>query len=167
MIYDTTYPQNIWNRIQEPDLQQRHKVDQEFVLSVRMLSEIAFLQPNDETKGFKEFANHLWNVYNGYVIDLLQYFEDTYIDRYRRNAPRQQPSFPIHLWSKSSEHTTIFPAWSTTFRSSRGLFKVTSHRVIRICGNLLGCCKKKTGWSVMISFRILLETLLQPQQKRY
>ena len=59
MIYDTTYPQNIWKRIQELDLQQRHKVDQEFVLSMRMLSEIAFLQPNDETKGFKEFANHL------------------------------------------------------------------------------------------------------------
>ena len=32
--------------------------------------------------------------------DLLQYFEDTYIGRYRRNAPRHLPPlFAINLWN--------------------------------------------------------------------
>ena len=31
--------------------------------------------------------------------DLLDYFEDTYIGRYRLNAPRRPPMFPSALWN--------------------------------------------------------------------
>ena len=31
--------------------------------------------------------------------DFLQYFEDTYIGRYRRNVPRHPPLFTINLWN--------------------------------------------------------------------
>lgn len=74
-----------------------------------MLSAIAFLPPNDVIRGFEEFADCIWNVDNGYADDLLEYFEDTYIGRYLRNAPRRQPSFPIQLWTVSQNRQQIFP----------------------------------------------------------
>ena len=46
-------------------------------------------------QGFEELADHLRDVFNGDADDLLEYFEDTYIAKYRRNAPRRQESFPI------------------------------------------------------------------------
>ena len=74
-----------------------------------MLSEIAFLPPNDVIHIFEELVDHLRNAYNGDADNLLEYFEDTYIGRYRRNAPRWQPSFPIQLWTVSQNRQQIFP----------------------------------------------------------
>ena len=46
---------NIYKRIQELGLQQRYNEDQDFTLSLRMVSAIAYLPPNDVTQGFEQF----------------------------------------------------------------------------------------------------------------
>ena len=38
-------------------------------------------------------------LYDDVADDLLQYFENTYIGRYRRIAPRCPPLFAINLWN--------------------------------------------------------------------
>ena len=90
---------NIWKRIQEFVLQQWYKGDQKFALYLTLLSAIAFLPPNCLIRGFEELADHLRNVYNGAVDDLLEYFEYTYIGRYWGNALCRQASFPIQFWN--------------------------------------------------------------------
>ena len=65
--------------------------DQEFALHLRMLCATAFLLPADVVEGFEDLADRIRNTYNGDVDDLLDYFEDNYIGRFRRNAPRLLP----------------------------------------------------------------------------
>ena len=88
-----------------------------------MLSAIAFLTPNCLIRGFKELPDHLRNVYNGAADDLFQYFEDTYIGRYRRNALRRQASFPIQFWNifhrtdnKLSRKNNSVEEWQRAFQ---------------------------------------------------
>ena len=48
---------------------------------------------------FEKIADHLRNAFNEECDDLLDYFEDNYISRFRRNAPWRAPLFPINLWN--------------------------------------------------------------------
>ena len=86
-------------RIQHLGLQQRYNDDQEFSLHVRMLCALAFLPPDDVVQGFEDFTDHIRINYQGEVDNLLEYFEDTYIGRHRRNAPRRTAMFPVVLWN--------------------------------------------------------------------
>ena len=92
---------NVLKRIQNLDLQQRYNdnEDQEFALHLRMLYATAFLPPADVVQGFADLSDRIRNTYNGDVDDLLDYFEDNSIGRFRRNTPRLPPLFPINLWN--------------------------------------------------------------------
>ena len=90
---------NIWKHIQNLGLQQRYNDDQEFAVNLRMLCALAFLPPAHVIQGFDDLADHIRQNYNQDVDELLDYFEDTYIGRYRRNAPRRQPMFAIQIWN--------------------------------------------------------------------
>jgi len=59
---------------------------------------LAFLPPQDVIAGFEELSDAIRYHYNDKADDLLQYFEGTYIGRFRRNAPRRPPMFQIELW---------------------------------------------------------------------
>ena len=90
---------NVWKRIQHLGLQQRYNDDQEFSLHLRMLCALAFLPPDDVVQGFEDLTDHIRINYQGEVDNLLEYFEDTYIGRHRRNAPRRTAMFPVVLWN--------------------------------------------------------------------
>ena len=90
---------NIWKHVQSLGMQDRYNDEQEFALHLRMISAVAFLPPNDVINGFDDLCVEIRNLYNGDVDDLLEYFEDTYIGRFRRNAPRRPPMFSIDLWN--------------------------------------------------------------------
>ena len=64
-----------------------------------MLPALAFLPAGDVTEGFEELVDTIRILYDDVADDLLQYLEDTYIGRYRRNAPRRPPLFSINLWN--------------------------------------------------------------------
>ena len=64
-----------------------------------MLPALAFLQAGDGIEGFEELVDTIRILENDAADDLLQYFKDTYIGRYRRNAPRRPPHFAINLWT--------------------------------------------------------------------
>lgn len=90
---------NVWKHIQNLGMQVRYTQDQEFALHLRMICALAFLPPNDVINGFDDLSNEIRNTFNGDADDLLEYFEDTYIGRFRRNAPRRAPLFAIELWN--------------------------------------------------------------------
>ena len=64
-----------------------------------MLCAIAFLPLADVSQGFEELVDEIRNIYNNKVDELLDYFEDNFIGRFIRNAPRCPPSFALDLWN--------------------------------------------------------------------
>ena len=90
---------NIWKHTQHQGLSQRYNQKEEFALYIRMLPALAFLPAGDVIEGFEELEDTIRILCDDVTDDLLQYFEDTYIGRYRRNAPRRTPLFAINLWN--------------------------------------------------------------------
>ena len=64
-----------------------------------MLPALAFLPAGNVIEGFEELVDTIRILYDDVADDLLQYFEDTYMGRYRRNAPRRPPIFAINFWN--------------------------------------------------------------------
>ena len=90
---------NIWKHTQHLGFSQRYNQEEEFTLYIKMLPALAFLPAGDVIEGFEELVDTIRILYDDVADDLLQYFEETYIRRYRRNAPRRRPLFAINLWN--------------------------------------------------------------------
>ena len=69
--------------------------------SLRMITAPAFVPADNVIQAFENLSDHLRYTYPDIegTDQLLEYFEDTYIGRYRRNAPRRPPHFSIELWN--------------------------------------------------------------------
>ena len=108
---------NIWKHTQHLGLFQRYNQEEEFALHViRMLPALAFLPAGDVIEGFEELVDTIRVLYNDVADDLLQYFEDTYIGRYRRNAPRRPPLFAINLWNMFNRTDSSLEGWHRSFQ---------------------------------------------------
>ena len=75
--------------------------DEEVALTIRMLAALEFVPPNDVIDLFDTFADYSRDVYGQDLEDMLDYFEDNYISRFRHNAPRKRPTFNIETWTCS------------------------------------------------------------------
>ena len=62
-----------------------------------MISALAFVPPDNVVAYFEELADYLRDVFNEYCDNLLDFFGDKYIGRFKRNAPRKAPLFSINL----------------------------------------------------------------------
>ena len=67
--------------------------DTQFSLFLRMIVATPFMPAANVVAGFAEVCDEIRNNYQAEADDLLGYFEDTYIGRYRMNAPRRPPLF--------------------------------------------------------------------------
>ena len=85
--------------MQDFGLQIRYTADEEFALTIRMLAALAFIPPNDVIDSFETLADYSRNGYGLELDDMLDYFQDTYIGRFRHNVPRRRPTFNIETWS--------------------------------------------------------------------
>ena len=93
---------NIWKKIQSIGLHQRYNVDLEFALHVRMIPALAFVPSDQVVDVFERVSDQITRIYADEVDlmnQLLIYFEDNYIGRLRRNAPRAAAIFPIQMWN--------------------------------------------------------------------
>ena len=77
----------------------RYTDDDELASKIRMIAATAFVPPRDVINAFEQLADIIRNEHQADLDDVLDYFEDSYIGRLRRNAPRRPPLFPIELWS--------------------------------------------------------------------
>ena len=69
------------------------------IRSLLMIPALAFIPPNDIVDAFKRLTDLIRNQYGDATDGVLDYFEDTYIGRFRRNAARATPNFPIQMWN--------------------------------------------------------------------
>jgi len=90
---------NIWKRIQAFGLQEQYQADGEFALHLRMIAALAFIPPDEVVNAFDRLCEVIRNTYQNDADRVLDYFEDTYIGRFRRNAPRAIPLFSIQKWN--------------------------------------------------------------------
>ena len=87
---------NIWKHDQHLGLSKRYNQEEESALHITILPVLALLPAGDVTEGFEELVD---TSYDDVAVGFLQFFEDTYIGRYPRNAPRRLPLFAIDLWN--------------------------------------------------------------------
>ena len=106
----------MWKRIQQFGLLQRYNddQDQEFALNLRMSCATAFPPPAQVIEGFENLADNLRNLYGDEVDELLEYFEDNYAGRFRRNAPRRPPLFALDLWNMFHRTDDELPQTNTS-----------------------------------------------------
>ena len=64
-----------------------------------MLAALAFVPPNNVIPYYEELCDNIRNTFNEDCDDVIEYFEDNYIGRFRRNDPRRAPTFSIDLWN--------------------------------------------------------------------
>ena len=64
-----------------------------------MTAALAFVSPNHVIQSFNDLAHLIRNVFGQDADDILDYFEDSYIGRFRHNAPRRELLFPIEIWN--------------------------------------------------------------------
>ena len=90
---------NVWKHIQNFGLQHLYNMNQEFAINLRMLCALAFIPPPEVTNGFDTVRGLIRNNFRDEADDVLDYFEDTYVGRFRHNAPRRNPRFSIEFWN--------------------------------------------------------------------
>lgn len=66
---------------------------------LRMIAVVPFVSSNDVAAVFEELCGEIRNAYNADVDEILDYIENSYIRRYRRNASGRPLLFPIEMWS--------------------------------------------------------------------
>ena len=91
----------VWKHIVDIGMKQMYVNDAEFSLHLRMITMLAFVTADNVILAFEKLSDHLRYTYPDIegIDQFLEYFEDTYIGRYRRNAPRRPPHFSIELWN--------------------------------------------------------------------
>ena len=93
------FSSNTWKKVQHFGLQKRYNEGQEFTLQTRILYAVAFMPPDNAIAGFEELSDLIRGTYQDEMDDLLDYFEESYINRYRSNAERRPPLFALNLWN--------------------------------------------------------------------
>ena len=81
--------------------------------------------PQDVVNSFDVLCVVIRNQYDGDADEVLDYFENTYIGRFLRNAPRRPPLFPIELWNRFhrtadelSRTNNNIEAWRNSFQAN-------------------------------------------------
>ena len=129
---------NLWKHIQSFGLQERYRRTEEFALHLRMLAALAFILPNTVIEAFEELADAIRLEFLGEADQFIDYFQDTYIGRFRRNAPRRQPMYSIKLWNmfhrtqdELARNNNNIEGWHRRFQSNVN----APHRNMEILGH--------------------------------
>ena len=123
LAFITTFVQISGKHVQEFGLQIRYMADGEVALTNRMLAAFAFVPPNDVFDSFDTFADYSRDVYGQDLEDMLDYFEDNYISRFRHNAPRKRPTFNIETWNMFHSTDNELPRTNNTLEGSHRGFQ--------------------------------------------
>ena len=87
--------QNIYRKIQSAGLTNLYIENTDFALQMKMLPSLAFVPESQITQYFEILKEELPTS----AIEIVEYFESTYIGRLLPNDERRTPPFPIRLWN--------------------------------------------------------------------
>lgn len=91
--------------------------DSAFKLHVKMLSALAFMPVQMVAETFDRIAAHLPDV-------IADYFERTYIGRFRPHQPRQHPLFPIEFWNVRNRILEALPRTNNSIEGWHNRFNL-------------------------------------------
>ena len=130
---------NIWKHIQSAGLQDRYKEDPEFALHLRILVALAFVPENNVIQFFKQLCGNVQQVYSDDYEEILNYFENHYISRFRRNAPGRPLLFSLYIWDMFHQTQHELPrrnnsieGWHTVFQANVSVCHTTTYRFFDI-----------------------------------
>ena len=106
---------NLWKHIQHTTLQERLERSQHTGLPLRMIAALAFMPPQDMVNSFDELCVVIRDQYDGDPDEVLDYFGDTYIGGFRRNASL----FPIELWNMFNRTAEELPRTNNNIEACR------------------------------------------------
>ena len=92
-------------------------------LQLHMIAALAFVPPQDVVNSFDALCLVIRNQYDGDADEVLDYFENTYIGRFLRNAPRRPPLFPIELWNRFHRTAEELPRTNNNIEAWRNSFQ--------------------------------------------
>ena len=107
------FGQSIWRRVQQVGLSRDYISNEEVRLLVKSLVSLAFLPEEEIEEGFdildglRENNEHLRE--NEKLVELMSYFEDTYIGRPQRRGRRRAPRYHPSLWNVRGRTTAGLP----------------------------------------------------------
>jgi len=126
--------QCLWRKVQELGLAQQYQDNDEIRMAVKMMLALSFVPSNDVVVSFEEFVE----AGPDEITSLVDYWEDTYIGRRRRNR-RANPRFAVDLWNVHDRINDNLPrtnnsveAWHRAFQQTvdcnhPSVFKLINH----------------------------------------
>ena len=101
--------------------------DAEFANTLRMIAALAFVPPDEVEAYFEQCCDYARNLYNDNCDPIIDYFEDIYIGRFRRNAPGRAPLFAQALWNmfhgtfnETARTNNSIEGWHRSFQATVG-----------------------------------------------
>ena len=132
-----------------------------------MLPALAFLQAGDAIEGFEELVDTIRLLYDDVADDLLQYFEDTYIGRYHRNAPRRPPLFAINLWNMFNRTDDELPHPNNSVEGWNRSFQGHVSACHPVFWKLLSVLQKKENMILILIVQNLAGHSAPPPRQHY
>ena len=153
---------NLWKHIQRFGLQGRYQNDDVFALHLRMLAALAFIPPSTVIEAFGELVDVI-----RFIDQFIDYFEDTYIGRFRRNAPRRQPMFSMELWNIFHRTQDELPRTNNNIEGWHRRFQSNASAPHPVIWKFLDILKKEQGLTRVEALQTIGGHPPPAQRRRY
>ena len=158
---------NVWKRIQASGLQPRYNADPEFANTLRMLLALALVPEDDMIRFFEQYCDYARNLYHQDCDQVIDYFEETYVGLFRRNAPRRAPMFDQTLWNMFHRTILELPRTSNSVEGWHRSFQTTVSTVHPSFGRFLEALKQEQAHNRVQLLQALGGHPAPPQRRRY
>ena len=88
-----------------------------------MLAALAFVPENNAIQYFNQLCDSIQQVHADDYVEILDYFENHYIGRFRRNAPRRPPLFSLDIWNIFHRTQHELPGMNNSIEGWHGAFQ--------------------------------------------
>ena len=120
-------------------MQVAYTADPEFSVHLRMIAALAFVPAGLVVNAFEELSDEIRRVFNADADDILDYFEDTYLGRPRRQGCRRNPIFMRNVWNMFHHCIVELPrtnnhveGWHRRLQANLNMFHPTLWKLIDV-----------------------------------
>lgn len=102
--------QCVWRHVQQFGLQKLYSEDISFMSAVKMLIALTFVPLDDVIYAYECLVSTNYFTSNeDLLLNLLDYFETTWVGKKKRNCNRSEPLFPTAMWNSYNDTLNQLP----------------------------------------------------------